>query len=57
MPRALIKGPQISALTDLLWDYRDRQMTLKDVEVTEEYKQACQMFKHDYLFLLQEAVK
>jgi hypothetical protein len=27
------------------------------VEETEEYKQACQLYKPDYQFLLQEAVK
>ena len=27
------------------------------MEETEEYKQACQLYKPDYQFLLQEAVK
>ena len=32
-------------------------MTIQEVEATEEYKQACQMYKPEYQFLLKEAVK
>jgi hypothetical protein len=40
-----------------MWDNRDRAMTIEEVEATEEFKQACQLYKPDYQFLLQEAVK
>ena len=32
-------------------------MTIQELEATEEYRQACQLYKPDYQFLLQEAVK
>jgi hypothetical protein len=32
-------------------------MTIQEVEATDEYKDACQLYKPDYQFLLQEAVK
>ncbi len=40
-PQAQIKGPEISELTDYMWENRDRAMTIQEVEATEEYKQAC----------------
>ena len=57
-PQAQIKGAAISKLTDYMWRNRDdRAMTIQEVEATEEYKQACQMYKPEYQFLLKEAVK
>ena len=56
-PQAQIKGAAISALTDYMWENRDRPMTIQEVEATDEYKDACQLYKPDYQFLLQEAVK
>ena len=56
-PQAQIKGAAISALTDYMWENRDRPMTIQEVEATDEYKDACLLYKPDYQFLLQEAVK
>jgi hypothetical protein len=56
-PQAKIKGAAISALTDYMWENRERAMTIQEVEATDEYKHACQLYKPDYHFLLKEAVK
>ncbi len=39
-PQAQIKGPAITALTDYIWENRDRQMKIQDLEKTDVYREA-----------------
>jgi hypothetical protein len=57
MPLAQIKGIEIEALTDYIWQNRNSDLTLKKVLDTAEYKNVLDLFKDKFAFLLKEAVK
>lgn len=57
MPQATIKGVEVEALTDYIWENRENDLTFYKVSQTEEYKNVQQLFKDKYEFLLKEAVK
>jgi hypothetical protein len=57
MPLAQIKGVEVEALTDYIWQNRNSDLTLKKVLDTAEYKNVLDLFKDKFAFLLKEAVK
>jgi hypothetical protein len=55
--QAALRGKEISALTDLVWSKRREILTLTGIKKTTQYEDVRKLFKPDYCFLLDEAIK
>ncbi|XP_065663253.1 repetitive organellar protein-like isoform X2 [Hydra vulgaris] len=55
-PVATIKHPSINDLTSYIWSEKNRELTLKQVKLTPEYRACCKYFE-GWEFIVTEAVK
>ena len=54
---ASIKGKQVEALTDYIWEHRKEVLMIRAIKKTTEYKDCEALFREEYKTILEEAVK
>ena len=54
---ASIKGKEVEALTDYIWEHRKEVLMIRAIKKTPEYKNCDALFRDEYKSILEEAVK